>query len=105
MSRDQKPASNKSMWAVLALLLLPVVCCTAPVLVSVGAASVFGLIGAAANNVWVSAAAALIAVSAVGLLLHRWKVRKETPSRVDDCCQSAAASPDNRMSEDPDGDR
>ncbi|KTR93809.1 hypothetical protein NS220_11255 [Microbacterium testaceum] len=87
MSHDQKPPSNKTVWAALGLLLIPVLCCTAPVLVGVGAVGVLGLVGAAANNVWVSVVAALIAISVVGWLLHRWWVRKGLSSGVDDCCE------------------
>lgn len=97
MSQDHKPSGNKTVWAALGLLLVPVLCCTAPLLVGAGAVGVLGVIGAAANNVWVSVVAALIAVGVVGGLLYRWWGRRKTSPGAGDCCPpSGAESSDDR---------
>ena len=100
MSQDQKLASKRTVWAVFGLLLIPVLCCTAPLLIGAGAVGALGFIGAAANNVWVGVVSALIAVGVIGGLLYRWWGRKKKPSGADDCCQpSSSVSPEDQSRE------
>lgn len=88
MSIISKLASSKAIWIGLALVLIPVLSCAAPLLLGVGVAGAVSATAAASTNSLVGGVVALVGVAVVVVWPLRRRMRAiRLPRDEDDCCE------------------
>ena len=89
MSIISKLASSKAIWIGLALVLIPVLCCAAPLLLGVGVVGVVSATTAASTNLLVGGVVALVGVAVVVVWQLRRRMRAiRLPRDQGGCCAS-----------------
>jgi hypothetical protein len=87
VSINSKLASSKAIWIGLALVLIPVLCCAAPLLLGVGVVGVVSETAAASTNLLVGGVVALVGVAVVVVWQLRRRMRAiRLPRDQGGCC-------------------
>ncbi|TAM71632.1 MAG: hypothetical protein EPN48_00760 [Microbacteriaceae bacterium] len=96
MMTGSKRGGGTTVLGTIGILLLPVVCCGAPLLIGAGAAGVLGAVGSVMGNPWVIA----VAIAAVvGLLVVFLRRRTQRGRQLDACCAPRKTAADQGISD------
>ena len=88
MSINSKQASSKAIWIGPPLVLIPVLCCAAALLLGVGVVGVVSPTAAASTNLLVGTVVAPVGVAVVVFWQLRRRMRAiRLPRDEDDCCE------------------